>query len=118
MSQHYFINKKLDSNINKIVFGLDKPTGGYFWQEFTLDDEEVVAEKDGLSLTALLADLKNNFSIEPNTQMLIDDFLSDRYPTILQMHIGEMFNKDIAGMLEEVENDVTRNMIALQTKES
>ena len=48
MSQHYFINRKLNSNINKIVYGLDKPTGGFFWQEFTADDEEVVAERDGL----------------------------------------------------------------------
>ena len=118
MSQHYFINRKLNSNINKIVYGLDKPTGGFFWQEFTSDDEEVVAERDGLSLTTLLADLKNKFSIEPNIQMLIDEFTNERYPTILQINVGKMFNKDIPSMLEEVENDVTSNMIMLQSKES
>jgi hypothetical protein len=118
MSQHYFINRNLNSNINKIVFGLDKPTGGYFWQEFTSDDEEVVAEKDGLSLTSLLADLKNKFDIEPNIQVLIDEFSSEKYPTILQINVGTMFNKDVVSMLKEVESDVTRNMILLQAKES
>ena len=116
MSQYNFINKKIDS-ISKISYGLSKSTGGYFWQEFT-PEEEIIIEKDGLSLTTLIADLEAKFDINVNIQMLIDDFLSERYPTILQMNIGKMFNKDISSMLEEVENDVTRNMIALQTKES
>jgi hypothetical protein len=100
------------------MYGLDKATGGYFWQEYTLDDEETITEKDGLSLTTLVIDLMNMFNFRVHKRMLIDDFASEKYPTILQINVGKMFNKNIVGMLEEVESDVTRNMILLQAKES
>jgi hypothetical protein len=113
MSQHYFIN----TNGNEVMYGLSKSAGGYFWQEFT-PEEEVITEKDSLSLTTLIADLESKFGINVNIQMLIDDFINERYPTILQINVGKMFNKDIVSMLKEVESDVTRNMILLQAKES
>jgi len=105
-------------NGRMLTYGLDKSTGGFFWQVFFTADEmekfgdgydsEVYAEKDGLSLTALIADtdrLGNRFD---NINELFDDWFSEPYPTGLQIHVGKMFNKDIQSMLEEVGFDVIK----------
>lgn len=97
-----------------LSFGLDKASGGYFWQEFLSEaeiaeredeDEDLIVEEDGLCLTALIDDLKN-YGYIPPIDALVNDFFSEENPTALQIHVGKMFNKDISSMLLEVMNDV------------
>ena len=99
-------------------YGLDKATGGFFWQVFFTDEEiesfddgfdsEVYAERDGLSLSALIADA-DSFNITlRNLSELFNDWFSEPYPTSLQIHVGKMFNKDVSSMLSEVGFDVLK----------
>jgi len=106
-------NKDLASG-RLLSYGLDKPTGGYFFQEFLTDEEfeetggdsDIVTERDGLSLTSLITDLMNGYAYVPPIDMLVSDFFSEENPTPLQFHVGQMFDKDIKSMLLEVMNDV------------
>jgi hypothetical protein len=101
MSQYGFKNK----NDNKILYGLDKPTGGYFWQEIDAANNLLNAEQ-GLGLTDLITYLKTNFDgIIPFTN-LMKDFLREDDPTPLQIFVGFQFGKDIKKMLEHVKEDV------------
>jgi len=109
MSRYSFRNKNDDGMIS---YGVDLATGGYFWQYF-LDadkekDDEVSEERDGLSLTSLVEDLKSKFDVDDKSiiRELIHDFYHSPYPTQLQINVGEMFNRDVVGMLEEVKMDV------------
>jgi len=114
MSRH---NRILE-NGRMLTYGLDKATGGFFWQVFFTGEEidsfedgfdsEVYAEKDGLSLTALIGDIESFNNKVDNLRDLIDDWYSEPYPTGLQIHIGAMFNKDIESMLAEVGYDVIK----------
>jgi len=89
----------------KLAYGLNKPTGGFYWQEIDIDDN-IVSERDALSLTSLINDL-NNYNINPNIKILINDFLAnDPEPTIVQLNIGRIFNRNIKSMLLEVMSDV------------
>jgi len=113
-------NRYLD-NGRMLAYGLDKATGGFFWQVFFTADElekmtdgyesEVYAEKDGLSLTALLADIEQFNEKVDNIIELFDDWYKEPYPTGLQIHVGKMFNKDIQSMLVEVGFDVIKWMM-------
>jgi len=110
-------NKVLE-NGRMLTYGLDKATGGFFWQVFFTGDEiekfeddfdsEVFAEKDGLSLTAVIADTESLGSKLDNLSDLCDDWFSEPYPTGLQIHVGKMFNRDIRSMLAEVGFDVIK----------
>ena len=104
MSQHSFTDK----NYYNIMYGLDKPTGGYYWQKFD-DEDNVLSEADGLTLTELLDYLEDKETAIPLTE-LIKDFLEEDEPTPLQINVGKMFGKDIVRSLESVKEDVNNQM--------
>ena len=102
MSQYGFDNKAG----NEVMYGLDKPTGGYFWQEVDKKDKELLCYAQGLSLTELLDYLDINYNgLIPLTD-LINDFLIEENPSPLQINVGKMFGKDISHKLEHVKEDV------------
>lgn len=119
MSQHRFFN--IDGR--EVVYGLDKATGGYFWQEYLRVDEitpenseELYREAEGLSLTALMAVLENRFNADIDYHDLITDFHHSPHPTQLQINVGKAFGKDIISMLHEVEMDVVGWMMRRKDK--
>lgn len=108
MSQHYANSSKG----RKILFGYDAPTGGFFYTEFLRDDEieseenDVASQSDGLTLTNLLEYLKI-LGVVPETNLLVADYLTADYPTLLQISIGKMFGKNIEKLLQECARDIS-----------
>jgi hypothetical protein len=101
MSQYGYTNKFG----NQVIYGLDKPTGGYFWQEIDAMGK-IWDAKQGLGLTDLLTYLRANYDgIIPFTD-LMKDFLREDEPTPLQIFNAEQFGNDIVKMLENVKEDV------------
>jgi len=107
MSQYGFTNRAS----NEVMYGLDKPTGGYFWQE--LDEKgELICHSQGLSLTDLLDYLDTNYDGLIPLAGLIKDFLDEADPTPLQINVGKMFGTDIMRKLEHVKEDVNNQIDA------
>ena len=112
MSQY---DRKLE-NGRILRYGLSKATGGFFWQIFFTNEEieefesdsEIFSERDGLSLTGLIADSDSFGNMFDSVRELINDWFSEPYPTGLQINVGKMFNKDIRSMLAEVGFDVIK----------
>ena len=97
-------------NILNISYGLDKPTGGYYWQEFCLNDsDELSDEKDGITLTELVSAMNKKFNIPIDTEKLAMDYVIAEQPSPLQISIGKMFNRDIEFTLKVVADDLMRN---------
>lgn len=106
MSSYLFINKQG----REVRYGLDKPTGGYFYNEFYTDKEheqdELLPEckqfSESLTLTelekALLSQYEFVFSDEI-LEKLCMDWIHDPVPTKFQHEINKMFGKDLDKML-------------------
>jgi len=90
-----------------LAYGIDLPTGGFFWQ-ITGNDDELLDDGDGLTLTELTSSLAK-FSIDIPIKELIDEFMNAEKPTPLQINVGKMFNKDIISMLSNVGLDLMEN---------
>jgi hypothetical protein len=108
MSQYYFYTNAG----RKLLCGLDKPTGGYFFTEFWKDeeivDDEVKNSEDGLTLTELKKSLKEyEINIDP-ANLIVDWDLSEN-PSPMQYQINSMFGKDLDKMLSRVASDLTEN---------
>jgi hypothetical protein len=90
MSQY---TTKLDDG-SEILYGLDKPTGGYFWVEFQYSDgeEEPVGEGRALTLSGLLSCLEL-YGIKPDIKKLINDFEKEEEPTSLQIRVSKLFGE-------------------------
>jgi hypothetical protein len=97
---------KFYNEVGRLVhFGLDKPTGGYFFNEF-LNDSEIKSENDelastgqSLTFTELEKELGERFSyvIYPDVLYnLVNDFVHVQNPTHLQMNVGKIFGHDLA----------------------
>jgi len=104
MSQYRFINN--DGNL--VLYGLDKPTGGYFFSELNNDDE-LVAQRSALTLRQLIFFLSSdyyyileNFEIDK----LEEDFENNSEPTELQRQINKMFGEMLDDNLEKVKKDL------------
>ena len=113
MSQHY---TKTESG-REVLYGLDEPTGGFFFTEFFLDEEidiendyDVASSKDGLTLTELVKEL-NNLNVEYFVELLLNDYKHFQNPSPLQIHVGKMFGRDVLAMLERVHQDMQLNYI-------
>ena len=118
MSQYFFTN----NNNRKVLYGLDMPTGGYFYTEFYNDeenlenDDEVVMSHDGLTLTELWKEVLSEYSIELSNEtikkLLLDVHL-EPHPTQLQYTISSMFGKDLGKMLNRMFEDFSnyKNLI-------
>jgi hypothetical protein len=111
MSQHYFTT----AEGRKVLYGLDKPTGGYFLTEFYKDDEiqddEVKNSKSALTLTELLQVMREEYSIivVAQTETLAAEWDSERDPMPMQYAVNKMFGKDLLAMLQRVDYDITVN---------
>lgn len=111
MSQYKFINK----DKREVLYGLDKPTGGYFWTEFYTDDEQVKIGfgnnetydfANALTLTELFRFLSINKVEDTSFEKLLFDFLHAPEPTPLQFNTSKMFGKDLDKQLDRVARDI------------
>jgi hypothetical protein len=108
MSQYYFYTNEG----RKLLCGLDKPTGGFFFTEFWKDeeivDDEVKNSLDGLTLTELIKSLKN-YGLKIDPANLIVDWDISEDPSPLQYQVNKMFGKDLGMKLERTECDLFTN---------
>jgi hypothetical protein len=108
MSQYYFYTNEG----RKLLCGLDKPTGGYFFTEFWKDeeivDDEVKSSKDGLTLTELKNSLKE-YSLNIDVANLVVDWDISENPSPMQYQVNSMFGKDLDAMLNKVADDLRKN---------
>jgi hypothetical protein len=93
---------------NNLWYGIDKPTGGFFWQELTPSNEEC-AGRDRLTLTQLLADLLEYKHVGVSPDILVQDFFDAEAPSRLQIDNGTRFGYDILDMLDDVKLDIIYN---------
>jgi hypothetical protein len=112
MSQHNFQTKE---NRN-VLYGLDKPTGGYFFTEFWKDeeivDDEVKNSQDSLTLTELIsyAFLEYGYTFSNSEKsVLVNDWFKDQEPSSMQYQVNSMFGKDLKTMLNKTHNDFVEN---------
>jgi hypothetical protein len=73
------------------------------------EDEEVVQEGDGLTLTELNKILGQKWAAILPIKQLVSDFIRAEHPTALQLNVAKMFGKDTTAMLQEVERDLLEN---------
>jgi hypothetical protein len=111
MSQYKFINK----DGREVIYGLDKPTGGYFWSEFYTDEEleNLKPEEDELfdSSTALTLSELVNYLVLVNApgvsfEKLFGDFFTASEPTQLQYNTAKMFGQNLNKDLDRVARDI------------
>lgn len=110
MSQHYFTTNEG----RKVLYGLDKATGGFFFIEFWKDeeivDDEVKESLDGLTLTDLNAALFMRYGgAILDTKTLVQDWTKDQDPSPMQYQVNKMFGKDLTAMLSKVQADLFHN---------
>ena len=113
---------KFYNEVGRLVhFGLDKPTGGYFFNEFLNDseikgeNEELASSGQALTLTELEKELAGRFSYVVHSDILYDlvnDFVHAQNPTPLQMNVGRMFGHDLEEELNRVLLDLRKRFPA------
>jgi len=102
MSQYHFVTK----NNTTVLFGLDKPTAGFFWSELAIDDE-LIDSASALTCSELVSQLKELYDYnEPIEFKLLLDFNEDPEPTQLQINVSKMFGVDLLERLKVVAKDV------------
>jgi len=96
---------------NKVLYGIDLPTGGCFWTEFLKDsdEDEVVCQRDGITLTQLVNDLLHNFDFNLNPVIILMQLEREPMPTQLQYRIAAMFGKNLSDMLRAFSEDLQEN---------
>ena len=111
MSQHWFTN----TNNRQVLFGSDKPTGGFFYTEFYRDDEiededgDVVITKSALTINEIISELKENQGYilsEEEIDNILNDWVNEPEPTPLQHNIGKMFGFNLSEQLERTESSI------------
>src|ERR1035437_2804949 len=109
MSQHYFTT----SEDRKVLYGLDKATGGYFFTEFLKDeeiiDDEVKESQDGLVLSELkriFVEKYKKYFTGFEIKILLDEWETSDNPTPMQFQVNKMFGKDLIAMLWNVQEDL------------
>ena len=112
MSQHFFQTKEG----RQVLYGLDKPTGGFFYTEFLKDDEivddDVKESQDGLLLSKLkkiFVEKYNKYFTGLEIRMLLEDWRNSENPSPLQFQINKNFGKDLNNMLWNVQEDLSFN---------
>ena len=113
MSQHWFTNV----NNRQVLYGSDKPTGGFFYTEFYRDDEigdedsDVVITKSALTINEIISELKENQGYilsEEEIDNILNDWTTETEPTPLQHNIGKMFGHNLSEQLERTESSIFR----------
>ncbi len=113
MSSYKFINPEG----REVRYGLDKPTGGYFYNEFYSDQEieydELLPEckqfSEGLTLTELEKTLFSQFEFvltDGILERLCLDWIDAPWPTPLQVNINSMFGQPLEEKLLRVQRDL------------
>ncbi len=106
MSTYYFKNK----NNREVQYGLDKPTGGYYCQEYADGErDDLVTYWEGLTFTELEVVLKYNFEFVLSREIfseLVYGFISESNPTPLQYNMASMFGKNLSELLMRTRNDL------------
>ena len=113
MSSYQFTNKEG----REVRYGLDKPTGGYFYNEFYTDAEvdesgfndEVKSFSEALTFTELEKILESQYGFfmsARETTKLVSDWTNDTWPTPMQYNINNMFGKNLNTMLLRVQHDL------------
>jgi hypothetical protein len=99
-------------NGRTVMYGLDLPTGGFFFTEFFAENEiienyeEVAQKESGLTLTELVSKILRDYHYAADSASLIKDVDAAELPTPLQFQINRMFGKDLESMLIRVEKDL------------
>jgi hypothetical protein len=111
MSQYRFTNR----DGREVMYGLDKPTGGYFWTEFYTDEELAKIGNDNneaydlasaLTFTELVRFLSMNNAEDAPVEKLIFDFIHSPEPSPLQFNTAKLFGKDLDKQLDRVARDI------------
>ena len=92
------------------MYGLDLPTGGYFFTEFWKDEEivgeeEVKSNMESLTLTELQIRMKDQYGFDIPIDDLVQDWYYAEQPTPMQFQVNRMFGKDLQQMLNRAYND-------------
>lgn len=122
MSAYTFTNKEG----REVRYGLDKPTGGYFYNEFYTDEEiessdfndEVKSFSEALTFTELEKVLTTQYGFymsDSITLKLVTDWIHEPWPTPLQYNINNMFGKNLETMLLRVQEDL-KNLAQVVTE--
>lgn len=113
MSQHWFTN----ANNRRVLYGSDKPTGGFFYTEFYRDDEigdddhDVVITKSALTIHEIILELKENQGYvlsDDEINSILKNWIDEPIPTPLQHSIGKMFGHNLSEQLERTESSIFR----------
>ena len=111
MSQHWFTNV----NNRQVLYGSDKPTGGFFYTEFYRDDEignedhDVVIAKSALTINEIIFELKENQGYDLSGEeinSILNDWSSESAPTPFQHNISKMFGFDLSEQLSRTESSI------------
>ncbi len=116
MSQHWFTN----SMGRTVLYGSDKPTGGFFYTEFYRDDEidekvdDVVIVKSALTIFELIEELsKNQRYTLSNDEIknVLTDWATEPNPTPLQQSIGRMFGHNLEEHLQKTKLSIQKYIL-------
>lgn len=113
MSSHTIVNK-----LNRTVkWGLDLPTGGFFYNEFFTDEElkskhdgdELASFAQGLTLSQLHKDMLEKFEYQVRLDFVAFDLKNAQQPTHLQFNVSKMFGVNLADKLQALDDDLQQN---------
>lgn len=108
MTQYRFVTPQE----TEVLYGLDKPTGGYFYTELD-KDEEPIRMHDGMGLKEFESTMLELFDFHPTwfRGRMVDDFLISENPTLLQANIYSMFGKgNLFAKLNELESEINKEV--------
>jgi hypothetical protein len=109
---------KLVSNDGHLVhYGLDLPTGGFFWIEFFTQAEmmesqcyeEVKSQNEHLTLTNFQKELWEKFGFTVNIKQCFDDINQANPPTEFQHLINSRLGYNLQEMLDIFSSDLVSN---------
>jgi len=108
MTQYRFVTPQA----TEVLYGLDKPTGGYFYTEFD-QDEEPIRMHEGMGLKQFIHTMDKLFEFHPVWLQgrMVDDFLTSEYPTPLQENVYSMFGKgNLKEKLKELQFEINNEI--------
>jgi hypothetical protein len=113
MSSHKFTN-----NLGREVrWGLDLPTGGFFYTEFYTQEElselspfsDVVLSEEGITLSQLNEKMLKLYKFYVPVNVVVEDIKDSLLPTPLQFNVSKMFGVDLGKKLQDLEDDLKAN---------
>lgn len=113
MSLHKFFTKEG----RLIHYGLDLPTGGFFYNEFFTEEEmlkrenyeELKSYNQALTLTEFQKELEKSFELSLDIKQCFDDINSAEPPTPFQHMINERLGYNLQAMLDKFSTDLVQN---------